>query len=163
MDDNATEAKKTRRSSGGRRRIEIKKLEDKTKRHVTFSKRKKGLFKKAKELSTLCGAEVGVLTLSKSGKLFTTDNVDGILDRFLRYSSSSSSGHGNFGFVSDQTMENLSTDRLGLVGYATALIELRENAAAKLEEQSIRNSNFLLPWVSDQEVIESEFLTSVHD
>ncbi|XP_022728549.1 MADS-box protein CMB2-like [Durio zibethinus] len=65
---NATEAKKTRRSRG-RQRIEIKKLEDKSKRQVTFSKRRRGLFNKAKELSTLCGgrkARVEELSIQKS-------------------------------------------------------------------------------------------------
>ncbi|XVF86977.1 hypothetical protein PTKIN_Ptkin18bG0083700 [Pterospermum kingtungense] len=144
MDPSAPEARK-KRSTRGRQRIEIKKLEDRSKRFVTFSKRKKGLFKKAKEVSKLCGAEVGVLTLSKSGKLFTSDDVDGVVDRFL-----GESGHGNFGFVLDQPMENLT--QLELEGYAMALKELRENAAARLEEQSIQNSTCLLPWVVDQEL-----------
>ncbi|CAA6673914.1 unnamed protein product [Spirodela intermedia] len=37
---------------------------------VTFSKRRRGLFKKAKELAILCDAEVGVILLSSNGKLF---------------------------------------------------------------------------------------------
>uniref|UniRef100_A0A453IY42 MADS-box domain-containing protein n=1 Tax=Aegilops tauschii subsp. strangulata TaxID=200361 RepID=A0A453IY42_AEGTS len=37
---------------------------------VTFSKRRRGLFKKAEELSILCDAEVGLAVFSATGKLF---------------------------------------------------------------------------------------------
>jgi hypothetical protein len=37
---------------------------------VTFSKRRRGLFKKAEELSILCDAEVGLVVFSATGKLF---------------------------------------------------------------------------------------------
>jgi hypothetical protein len=39
-------------------------------RQVTFSKRRRGLFKKAEELSILCDAEVGLVVFSATGKLF---------------------------------------------------------------------------------------------
>ncbi|XWS18772.1 hypothetical protein CRYUN_Cryun32bG0073400 [Craigia yunnanensis] len=136
MNDNAvsntTEARKTR-CSRGRQRIEIKKLDDESKRQVTFSKRRKGLFNKAKELSTLCGAEVGILALSKTERAYTNDNVDAVLDRFL----GESSGHGNDsllkqkegegdingGFWLDQRIENLGL--VELVEYAMTLKDLR--------------------------------------
>jgi len=53
----------------GRRRIEMKKIEDKTSRQVTFSKRKNGIMKKAHELSLLCDATVSLFLLSSSDKL----------------------------------------------------------------------------------------------
>ncbi|XP_054777435.1 MADS-box protein SVP-like isoform X2 [Prosopis cineraria] len=53
-----------------RRKIEIKKIEDTPARQVAFSKRRKGLFKKAVELSTLCDAEIALCVFSASGKLF---------------------------------------------------------------------------------------------
>ena len=43
-----------------RRKIQIKKIDNATARQVTFSKRRRGLFKKAFELSTLCDAEIGL-------------------------------------------------------------------------------------------------------
>ncbi|KAK7328097.1 hypothetical protein VNO77_22193 [Canavalia gladiata] len=51
-------------------KIEIKKIDNVAARQVTFSKRKRGLFKKAQELSTLCDAEVAVTVFSSAGKLF---------------------------------------------------------------------------------------------
>ncbi|XP_054777436.1 MADS-box protein JOINTLESS-like [Prosopis cineraria] len=53
-----------------RRKIEIKKIENVAARQVAFSKRRKGLFKKAVELSTLCDAEIALCVFSASGKLF---------------------------------------------------------------------------------------------
>ncbi|KAI9079304.1 hypothetical protein K1719_038789 [Acacia pycnantha] len=53
-----------------RRKIAIKKVENLAARQVAFSKRRKGLFKKAMELSTLCDAEIALFVFSPSGKLF---------------------------------------------------------------------------------------------
>ncbi|KAF5189912.1 Mads-box transcription factor [Thalictrum thalictroides] len=54
----------------GRGKIEIKKIENTTNRQVTFSKRRGGLIKKARELSVLCDAQLGLIIFSSSGKLF---------------------------------------------------------------------------------------------
>lgn len=45
----------------GRKKIEIKFIENKRERVVTFCKRKLGLLKKAAELATLCGVKVTLL------------------------------------------------------------------------------------------------------
>lgn len=53
-----------------RGKIEIKKIENVTSRQVTFSKRRSGLFKKARELSVLCDAQVAAIVFSQSGRLY---------------------------------------------------------------------------------------------
>lgn len=53
-----------------REKIQIKKIDNATARQVTFSKRRRGLFKKAEELSVLCDADVAVIIFSSTGKLF---------------------------------------------------------------------------------------------
>lgn len=53
-----------------RQKIEIKKIDNITSRQVTFSKRRRGLFKKAQELSTLCDAEMALIVFSSTGKLY---------------------------------------------------------------------------------------------
>ncbi|XP_049934778.1 MADS-box protein FLOWERING LOCUS C-like [Nymphaea colorata] len=77
----------------GRRKIEIKKIEDKDKRHVCFSKRRNGLMKKASELSILCGAEIAVIVFSPAGKSYSfgSPSVHSVVHRFLNVSSPSSS------------------------------------------------------------------------
>jgi hypothetical protein len=53
-----------------RGKVQMKKIENPVHRQVTFCKRRAGLLKKAKELSVLCDAEIGVLIYSSHGKLF---------------------------------------------------------------------------------------------
>lgn len=66
-DDN----KPKNRGGKGRRKIDIKFIEDKTRRQITFSKRKAGLMKKAYELSTLTGTQILVLVTSETGHVYT--------------------------------------------------------------------------------------------
>ncbi|KAG6522981.1 hypothetical protein ZIOFF_020138 [Zingiber officinale] len=52
----------------GRGKIEIKKIENPTNRQVTYSKRRSGIMKKARELTVLCDAEVSIIMFSSTGK-----------------------------------------------------------------------------------------------
>nr|AAF19721.1 MADS box transcription factor [Petunia x hybrida] len=73
----------------GRGRVQMKRIENKINRQVTFSKRRSGLLKKAHEISVLCDAEVGLIVFSTKGKLFeyATDScMERILERYERYS-----------------------------------------------------------------------------
>nr|QEG79183.1 MADS box 1-like protein [Macadamia ternifolia] len=66
-----------------REKIQIKEIDNATARQVTFSKRRRGLFKKAEELSILCDAEVALIIFSSTGRLFeyASSSVKGILER----------------------------------------------------------------------------------
>ncbi|XP_048493345.1 MADS-box transcription factor 27 isoform X2 [Beta vulgaris subsp. vulgaris] len=68
----------------GRGKIVIKRIDNSTSRQVTFSKRRNGLLKKARELSILCDAEVGVVIFSSSGRLydFTNSNMTKVIERY---------------------------------------------------------------------------------
>ncbi|XP_073059620.1 agamous-like MADS-box protein AGL29 [Primulina eburnea] len=76
---------KGNRKSLGRRKIEMKLIADENARVVTFSKRRNGLFKKATELSTLCGAKIAIIVFSpcKRAYSFGSPNVDYVTDQFL--------------------------------------------------------------------------------
>ncbi|CAN6572439.1 unnamed protein product [Malus baccata var. baccata] len=54
----------------GRGKVQLKRIDDKIRRQVTFSKRRSGLIKKARELSVLCGVEVGLVIFSTKGRLY---------------------------------------------------------------------------------------------
>ncbi|GAY44245.1 Developmental protein SEPALLATA 1 [Citrus sinensis] len=54
----------------GRGKVELKRIENKINRQVTFAKRRNGLLKKAYELSVLCDAEVALIIFSSRGKLY---------------------------------------------------------------------------------------------
>ncbi|XVF60019.1 hypothetical protein PTKIN_Ptkin08bG0009000 [Pterospermum kingtungense] len=54
----------------GRGKVQLKRIEDKRNREVTFSKRKDGLMKKAGELAVLCDVELALLVFSPKGELY---------------------------------------------------------------------------------------------
>ncbi|KAI9304834.1 hypothetical protein BJ944DRAFT_230937 [Cunninghamella echinulata] len=69
LDESDTDSKPEKRS--GRRKIKIEYIEDKSRRHITFSKRKAGIMKKAYELSTLTGTQILLLVVSETGLVYT--------------------------------------------------------------------------------------------
>ncbi|XWS56289.1 hypothetical protein CRYUN_Cryun09bG0073100 [Craigia yunnanensis] len=85
----------------GRGKIEIKKIENLNSRQVTFSKRRNGLLKKARELSILCDAEVGVIIFSSTGKVYQWSSTS-MEHTLLRY---------NRGMAVDQSQEHPSDEQ----------------------------------------------------
>lgn len=88
----------------GRGRVQLRKIENKIYRQVTFSKRRNGLKKKASELSILCDAEVALIVFSNRGKLydFASSSMAKILER---YRTCSNSGRNTARFTQDSNME----------------------------------------------------------
>ncbi|KAL4577324.1 hypothetical protein LXL04_013432 [Taraxacum kok-saghyz] len=71
----------------GRGRVELKRIENKINRQVTFAKRRNGLLKKAYELSVLCDAEIALIIFSNRGKLYefcSTSNMLKMLERYQK-------------------------------------------------------------------------------
>ncbi|KAI7744301.1 hypothetical protein M8C21_026562 [Ambrosia artemisiifolia] len=66
-----------------REKVQIKKIDNATARRVTFSKRRRGLFKKAEELSVLCDADVAIILFSSNDKLFhySSSSMEEVLER----------------------------------------------------------------------------------
>ncbi|KAJ6705123.1 SERUM RESPONSE FACTOR-like protein [Salix purpurea] len=54
----------------GRKKVELKRIEKKICRQITFSKRRNGLIKKVRDLSVLCDVQVALLVFSSTGKLY---------------------------------------------------------------------------------------------
>ncbi|OAY70151.1 Agamous-like MADS-box protein AGL62, partial [Ananas comosus] len=77
------------RVSRGRQRVQLKRIENEDARQVCFSKRRNGVFSKASELSTLCGADVAVVVFSPAGRpySFGSPAVDPVIDRFMSTAS----------------------------------------------------------------------------
>ncbi|KAJ3702931.1 hypothetical protein LUZ61_006636 [Rhynchospora tenuis] len=68
----------------GRGKISITRIDNLTSRQVTFSKRRNGLMKKARELSILCEAEVGLIVFSSTGRLheFASSSMKSTIARY---------------------------------------------------------------------------------
>ncbi|XP_010240899.1 PREDICTED: floral homeotic protein DEFICIENS-like [Nelumbo nucifera] len=74
----------------GRGKIEIKRIENSTNRQVTYSKRRGGIMKKARELTILCDADVSLIMFSSTGKfseyISHTTTTKKIFDRYQQIS-----------------------------------------------------------------------------
>ncbi|KAF0917704.1 hypothetical protein E2562_021206 [Oryza meyeriana var. granulata] len=79
----------------GRGKIEIKRIENKTSRQVTFCKRRNGLLKKAYELAILCDAEIALIIFSSRGRLYEFSNVNSTRSTIERYKKASASSSGS--------------------------------------------------------------------
>ncbi|KAJ3688608.1 hypothetical protein LUZ61_017772 [Rhynchospora tenuis] len=76
----------------GRGRVELKRIENKINRQVTFAKRRNGLLKKAYELSVLCDAEVALIIFSNRGKLYEFCSTNSMAKTLEKYQKVSFSG-----------------------------------------------------------------------
>ncbi|KAL2941928.1 Agamous-like MADS-box protein AGL61 [Bienertia sinuspersici] len=81
------EVHEKQKKRSGKRKIEKKRIANKTSRQVAFSKRKSGVFKKAAELCSLCGAEVAVIAFSGAGKPFSFGHpsAEDIVYRYINF------------------------------------------------------------------------------
>ncbi|KAL6898098.1 hypothetical protein ACP4OV_006694 [Aristida adscensionis] len=71
----------------GRGKVELKRIENKISRQVTFAKRRSGLLKKAYELSVLCDAEVALIIFSSRGRLYEFSTASCMYKTLERYRS----------------------------------------------------------------------------
>lgn len=73
----------------GRRKVQIRRIQDDRARKVTFAKRKHGLVKKAMELSLLCDCDIALLIFTKEKPdqrffQYTTGSMRSIMDKLAK-------------------------------------------------------------------------------
>ncbi|KAG5115649.1 hypothetical protein JHK84_041762 [Glycine max] len=110
-----------------RKKIPIKKIDNINARQVTFSKRRKGLFKKAQELSTLCDAEIALIVFSATGKLFDMQQT---LERRNQHS-------GIQGLDNPSIGQQLGSDSFGMLPLRKE-IEDKTNELSQLNEEELQ-------------------------
>ncbi|KAL5840418.1 hypothetical protein ACOSQ3_013090 [Xanthoceras sorbifolium] len=148
----ATRSSISRRPKGtGRKKIEIKKIENKLSLKVAFSKRRKGLFKKTAEICQLCDAEIAIIVFSTKGRLFSYGHpsVEHVVNRFLRENWAEEEeeeeeepplavgGVGEFWF--DVSLENFDIEELE--EYTGRLEFLKKNLVMRMEELIMRRTS----------------------
>ncbi|GMI99786.1 SEPALLATA3, AGAMOUS-like 9 [Hibiscus trionum] len=112
----------------GRGRVELKRIENKINRQVTFAKRRNGLLKKAYELSVLCDAEVALIIFSNRGKLYEFCSSSSTIKTLERYQKC------NFGALE----RNVST-RVDALEISSQQEYLRLKARCEALQRSQRN------------------------
>ncbi|KAK9188666.1 hypothetical protein WN944_020071 [Citrus x changshan-huyou] len=60
----------------GRKKLQLQRIENKSRCQVTFSKRRSGLIKKARELSVLCDVDLALVIFSSRGRLYEFCSAD---------------------------------------------------------------------------------------
>lgn len=78
----------------GKKKIDIKPITDYQSRMVTFSRRRTGLFKKAKKLTYLSGSSIAIVVLSETGQPYIHGSPS-LLDRFLSSNATTTIGAGS--------------------------------------------------------------------
>ncbi|KAL6857137.1 hypothetical protein ACP4OV_018519 [Aristida adscensionis] len=87
-----------------RGKVQLRRIENPVHRQVTFCKRRAGLLKKARELSVLCDAHIGIIIFSAHGKLYdlaTTGTMEELIERYKTASGDGLNGDGS----GDQRMD----------------------------------------------------------
>ncbi|XP_057469665.1 agamous-like MADS-box protein AGL61 [Actinidia eriantha] len=118
------ETSEKKKNTRGRQRIEIKKIQKRSQLQVTFSKRKAGLFKKAGELSVLCGVDVAVIACRKSWK-----------ETYAKVEREREKAAGGGGFWWDRPVEELGLGELER--YMAALEELKCKVMRRADELAV--------------------------
>ncbi|XP_062111500.1 MADS-box protein CMB1-like [Humulus lupulus] len=109
----------------GRGKVELKRIENKINRQVTFAKRRNGLLKKAYELSVLCDAEVALIIFSARGKLYefcSGPSIAKTLERYERCSYGAQEGK-----LSGNDTESIYQDYLKLKAKVEVLRRTQRN------------------------------------
>ncbi|KAI9122680.1 hypothetical protein K1719_006520 [Acacia pycnantha] len=134
----------------GRRKIEMKLVRDSSSRQVTFTKRRNGVFRKANELATLCGAEVAIIAFSPGGKPFSYGHpsVNAITNRFLRRSSAEENNGGSKGRRrassynnGEAVIEKLNQKLMNLMNEAEAEKKKGEMLDKRLKKMNLKLNN----------------------
>ncbi|XP_024041198.1 MADS-box protein FLOWERING LOCUS C isoform X2 [Citrus clementina] len=71
----------------GRKKLQLQRIENKSRCQVTFSKRRSGLIKKARELSVLCDVDLALVIFSSRGRLYEFCSADSLASILERYQS----------------------------------------------------------------------------
>ncbi|KAK1268943.1 Agamous-like MADS-box protein AGL62 [Acorus gramineus] len=137
----------------------MKKIEDRYALQVTFSKRKQGIFNKASELATLCGADVAVVLFSPAGNpyVFAQPSLDAVISSCSpsllhhRPSTTASSVHRK------QRVQQLLDERdhlLARIEAERARSRERKRPVEGLSLSEIQTLESFAEWVQDQEEAE---------
>ncbi|KAK3440356.1 hypothetical protein EUGRSUZ_B00633 [Eucalyptus grandis] len=110
----------------GRGRVQLKRIENKINRQVTFSKRRNGLLKKAYELSLLCDAEVALIIFSSRGKLYEYCSSSSMMKTLERYQKCSYGAQLNPSRSIDETQSSYQ-EYLRLKARAEVLLQSQRN------------------------------------
>ncbi|KAL9225351.1 hypothetical protein vseg_001289 [Gypsophila vaccaria] len=133
-----SECEVKKRTSKGKQKIEIKKVEKKESRHVMFSKRRKGLFKKCNDLCCAYDCQYAAIAYSIAGKPFVSGypSADDVIQRFVPDNSSAVGGGCEWW---DSPIDGLGLEELER--FKTRLEGLRDGVISRVNPVYCRSDN----------------------
>lgn len=154
----------------GRVKLKIKKLESSGNRQVTYSKRRNGILKKAKELSILCDVDITLLMFSPTGRptLFQGErsNFEDIIAKFAHLTPQERAKRKLESLeVLKKTFKKLDHDVnvQDFVGSSTQTVEDLTNHARALQTQLTELHKRLSVWSNPEKVDNLEQLRQMED
>ncbi|XP_010273610.1 PREDICTED: agamous-like MADS-box protein AGL62 [Nelumbo nucifera] len=143
-----------KKTAKGRQKIEIKRIDREDCRNVTFSKRKSGIFKKASDLVTLCGAETAIIMFSPGGNAFSFGHpkVEHVIDRFLTQETIPEDGTGTLPPVDESYHEVAMSELNRQYNELRNQLEAEEKRR-KMLEKKIKANQAQSWWESDIEKV----------
>ncbi|KAL9234987.1 hypothetical protein vseg_009794 [Gypsophila vaccaria] len=128
----------------GKRKIPIETITNKTKKQVTFSKRRGGLNKKGSELCCLCDANIAIITFSGAGKLFCFGHpsVEDVVQRYIGNNNTHSTRN-NANSFSDNRDNNSRVGQIDSLAkhYKGILGQIEVEKRASSSNNNVNNSN----------------------
>ncbi|KAJ4753271.1 MADS transcription factor [Rhynchospora pubera] len=121
-----------------REKLKLRRIDNTAARQVTFSKRRKGLFKKAEELSILCDAEVALIVFSSTGKLFqfSSSSMKKTLDKYSGHSKDHDGPDHKPATPLDLNIEQTNCEELSKK-VASASLQLKQMRGEELDKLSV--------------------------
>jgi hypothetical protein len=121
-----------------REKLKLRRIDNTAARQVTFSKRRKGLFKKAEELSILCDAEVALIVFSSTGKLFqfSSSSMKETLHKYCGHSKDHDQTDQPSATSLDLNVEQINCEELNKK-VAAASLQLKHMRGEELDKMSV--------------------------
>ncbi|XP_034711120.1 agamous-like MADS-box protein AGL65 isoform X1 [Vitis riparia] len=154
----------------GRVKLKIKRLESTSNRQVTYSKRRNGILKKARELSILCDIEIILLMFSPTGRptLFhgARSNIEEVIAKFAQLTPQERAKRKLESLEAlKKTFKKLDHDvnLQDFLGASTQTIEELTNQARLLQAQLTEVHKRLSYWSNPDKVDSTEHLRQMED
>eukprot|EP00262_Sarcandra_glabra_P015369 TRINITY_DN4734_c0_g1_i1.p1 TRINITY_DN4734_c0_g1~~TRINITY_DN4734_c0_g1_i1.p1 ORF type:complete len:348 (-),score=51.61 TRINITY_DN4734_c0_g1_i1:342-1385(-) len=154
----------------GRVKLKIKRLENTSGRQVTYSKRRAGILKKAKELSILCDIDIALLMFSPTGKptlcMGENSNIEEVIGRFAQLTPQERAKRKLESLEAlKKTFKKLDHDVniQDFLGMSSQTVEELSNQSRLLEDQLSKIHKRLSYWTDPDKINNLEQITAMEE
>ncbi|KAL5783534.1 hypothetical protein ACOSP7_008563 [Xanthoceras sorbifolium] len=139
----------------GRKKLLIKRLKNLKARQLTYSKRKIGILKKAKELSVMCDVDLTLVMFSPAGKpsLFVGQNKElhSVMERLSKISVEEREKRRDYTLkILEKIYNNTEVDPRNFSLDKTEFLKLQQDKLRELNEKIAQKTKILSAWKNPQ-------------